>query len=53
MTYLSKSAYLAVQLVITVSGYNIVGLFRTLPKRDGHLAIRLRSTSNIGGLSDG
>ena len=53
MTYLSKSAYLAVQLVATVSGYNIVGLFKTLLKRDGHLVTKLRSTSNIGGLSNG
>ena len=53
MTYLSRSASLVRQLVATVSGYNIVELFRTLPKRDGHLAIRLRPTSNIGGLSNG
>ena len=53
MTYLSRSESLVRQLVATVSGYNIVGLFRTLRKRDGHLVTRLRSTSNIGGLSDG
>ena len=53
MTYPSKSAYLVRQLVATVSGYNIAELFRTLLKRDGHLVTRLRSTSNIGGLSDG
>ncbi len=53
MTYLSKSAYLVRQLVITVSGYNIAELLKTLRKRVGHLVTRLRPTSNIGGLSDG